>query len=285
MNRVEKRRTDRTEKWFDSLTEDKKKIIYNIVNDKIRSNSSMMITISDICMVGALDDVLELNLMQIQEVMSKNNFYMDDYVKYLEKEKTGGIKMIENEVIRNEVITRIKDFMTKKVEKAKALNKLKNEFNLPYAELSDLWLECKSSKYVKPYDQTSKTIDAMACGLIREPIVKNKHLSKVPASEVIIEPIKNSSLKVINTITEIQGEFGTYIKSNDGVKVGEMLYRNTEEVNNTKNIISSKYKTIMDEIQERIKDLQLALESNKELEIKENDRFAEIESVFLIGGL
>jgi GH35 family endo-1,4-beta-xylanase len=95
MSRAEKRRMDRTETWFNSLSDEKKKIITDIINEKINSNNNMMTAISDICTVSALDDVLDISISDIRKVIEKTKSYLVDYGEYLEREENGGINMIE----------------------------------------------------------------------------------------------------------------------------------------------------------------------------------------------
>ena len=107
MGRAEKRRMDRTEAWFNSLEEDKKQAIYEIINEKINSNNMIMNAISDTCTIGAVDDIFEPEISDINKVITKVKEYMVDYGDYLEKEKNGGIKMIENEELRKDIKVKI----------------------------------------------------------------------------------------------------------------------------------------------------------------------------------
>lgn len=280
MNRAEKRRIDRTEKWFDSLTEDKKQIIYGIINEKIDSNNNMMTAISDICTVCALDDILDIDISKIRDVISRIKFYLVDYGEYLEKEGNGGITMIESKEVRDKVKTKIREYIRGKMDKARGLKLLKREFNLPYGELSDLWIECKNGDYPKNTDKVPEHEEQNTESKSETAADQDKIISKEIEPEKIVGPEKKSSLRVIKVTTEVQGEYGTYIKSIDGVKIGNALYKNKDVVKREKDEVSIEYKTKLDAIKEKIEDLNKQFKELQDSGMKEIERFTEIESVF-----
>jgi uncharacterized protein YoxC len=284
MNRAEKRRMDRTEIWFNSLSEDKKKIITDTINDKINSNNNMMTAISDICTVGALDDVLDIDIATIRAVMSKTKSYLIEYGEYLEREENGGIDMIENQEIRSKVKDRIREFIKGKMDKARGLKLLKKEFNLPNAELSDLWLECKNVSCDRNMDKVPENTNDRPTD---EDVVKfgndvlGTNIATKEAENVEITQIeKKNSLKVIRVTTEVEGEYGTYIKTVDGVKINDRLYSDIDMVKKEKIKLAAEYNTKIDSVMEKIRALNAEMKEIQDIGMKEIERFTEIESVF-----
>lgn len=294
MNRAEKRHMDRLEIWFNSLSEDKKQKIYDIINERIDSNNNIMSTISDICTVSALDDVLNISISDIKNVISKSKSYMVDYGEYLEREKNGGIKMIENEELRKKVKVKISQYMNGKMDKAKGLKLLKREFNLPMAELSDLWLECKSGNegysksknmpdtkmdYIEPDEDNvvisinnikeDKDLTRQDITIINTPLYDNR---------IILKP--NSNLRIVSVTTQVEGLYGAYTRNIEGVRTGDKLYTDKDMVKNEKVAIITEYKSRKDDIRDKIKALNIELKDVEILEIKEIEMFAELESVF-----
>ena len=163
---------------------------------------------------------------------------------------------------------------------------LRNEFNLPFAELSDLWIECKevsNTKKVKvPKEMVAeesikpKEIEKRVSG---SEIKESTHIKVDPKSH-ITEPITKKSLRIINVTTEIEGEYGTYIKNKDGITIDGKLYSDKYMVKKTQQIASSAHNVKMNCIKERIKALEKELEKIRILEHNERDKFEEIESVF-----
>lgn len=296
MGRAEKRRMDRTEKWFNSLSEDKRQTIYDIINEKINSNNLIMNAISDTCIIGAVDDIFEPEISDINKVITKVKEYMIDYGDYLEREKNGGIKMIENEELRNDIKVRIKKYISGKIDKARGLKLLRNEFNLPFAELSDLWIECKevsnTKKVIVPKEMVAeknikpKEIEKKVSGLEVKEVEKDKikpvcNVGVVNMKSNDIEkPTTKNGLRIINITTEIEGKYGTYIKNKDGITIDGKLYSDKYMVKKTQQIASSAHNVKMNCIKERIKALEKELENIRTLEHNERDKFEEIESVF-----
>jgi hypothetical protein len=285
MNRAEKRHMDRMEAWFNSLSEDKKQKIYDIVNEKINSNNNMMSAISDICTIGALDDIMDVDIYQIKDIIAKTKDYMIEYGEYLEKNGDGGMKMIENVELRNEIKGKIRKFMKGKMDKARGLNLLKHEFNLPYAELSDLWLECKNESCVKSVDKDTTVenpinleikVDKEIVDSIKGINIKEKE----PEMAITTVPEKKISLKIVNIITEVEGEYGKYVKNSDGVRFGDKLYSDIDEVKKERTVLAAEYNNKMNGIKAKIAALNIELKEIQDLGMKEIEKFTEIESVF-----
>jgi hypothetical protein len=183
-----------------------------------------------------------------------------------------------SEELRNEIKGRIKKFMKGKMDKARGLKLLKNEYNLPFAELSDLWLECKNSDCAREIDKVPvnttplefyyKKIEDMGVAIV----------AKEP--EKIVAPDRKNSLKVVKVTTEVEGEYGIYIKNNDGVKINGQLYSDIDAVKKEKVTLAAEYNTKMDGIREKIKALNDELKAIQDAGMKEIEKFTEIESVF-----
>jgi hypothetical protein len=219
-----------------------------------------------------LDDILDVSISDIKNVIIKTKEYMVNYGEYLEKEKDGGIKMIENEQLRGLIKSKIRAFIKGKMDKARGLKMLKHEFNLPNAELSDLWLECKNEICVKSTDKIPGNED-----------IKYSISEEEKTTDQKVEPLKTEkkiSLKVIRVTTEVQGEYGTYVKNNDGVKIGDNLYSDLDAVKKEKIMMMNEFNTKMDNIKDRIRVLNDELKSIQDLGMKEIEKFTEIESVF-----
>ena len=129
--------------------------------------------------------------------------------------------------------------------------KLKKEYNLPAAELSELWIDCKveldqekKHKKVEKNIETEKALDKY----INEKI-EFKNPSDVKIGTVVSSYDTNdgfkieaepSRLQVIDDFNFIKGAFGYYHKSKDGIRFSEgdgllnkdIAYKNKDEVKN-----------------------------------------------------
>jgi seryl-tRNA synthetase len=91
---------------------------------------------------------------------------------------------------------------------------------------------------------------------------------------------KKNSLKVIRVTTEVEGEYGTYIKTVDGVKINDRLYSDIDMVKKEKIKLAAEYNTKIDSVMEKIRALNAEMKEIQDIGMKEIERFTEIESVF-----
>lgn len=276
MNRTEKRKTDRLETWFNSLSDDKKQFILGIIDERSSSNIDLMLNISDICTNGALDDVLDVDINDIKNVMEKMKEYLTDYGEYLEKEKNGGMKMIKDQELRGQIKVKIRQLILGKMPKSKGLKRLRNEFNVPYAELSDIWIECK--------DETNKN-DKTVIMKAKVDDIKSKDAS---IKDLIIEPktietkpSTNSKLKLICTVHQIQGKYGLYVVSKqNGLHVNDKAYDSITDMMEDRNNFDKEYAKRRDDLLKRIEELNNEINMINKAHETEMEKYDEIKEVF-----
>lgn len=269
MNRAEKRRIQRSgqkveqnltnsyEKnkiWFDKLPSDKRIFIENYVEHMLNVGNELFMDIFNKCVISSLDDNLDINISESKKIIDTSSRYVVDYKKYIENKGNEGLNMIENIQLRNEIKNRIQEYRANKVDRASGLKKLRNEFDIPFAELSDLWIECKSEKIPK-----KKIISGVS---------NPSNLEPKP-----IDTTSNDNLKIINVLKEVQGRHGTYIRSLDCVMINGVEYKDVDTVKKE----CKAQMDIMNKQIERLKDELKNLEHNTSVE---RDRYDELLMVF-----
>lgn len=318
MNRSEKRQIERAtqknnkqkikenavyKQWFEELPLGKKLYIGRFIEQKTIENDNLVVSILDSCFMASLDDNLEIDVLDMKKIITESNYYIADYKKYLESKGNEGFNMIENEELKGKAKDKIKDYMSGKMQKAKALKLLKNEFNLPFTELSNLWIEVKEEQRincVNPHT-AKKFINEVAadkeekevCEKLAENMKKvfpQKEAEKVIAEKINIGKIEDlttdntgiklNGLKVVNTIQEIQGKYGTYIKSSTGVRMGQKHYKDKLDVEEEINSLEGEYKARNIIIKEEIEKLNFELKEIEEKYTMESEKYAELENVF-----
>jgi hypothetical protein len=274
MERAEKRRLERerhkyekqnikediaNKQWYSSLPMNRKIFIGKFVERRTIENDNLVAAIMDKCILGSLDDNTSIDIRLMKKVLDDCNGYILDYKEYLDKNGEGGFDMIENDKLRNEVIKRIDECIENGITKIKCMAALKKEFNLPGAELSEMWVECEKSM--------SKLID-----------------EGLPSPEIITTGPNNSirdSLKVIDHLKIIKGEFGYYHVSNDGVRFSNDIKLVNDDVafKNKQRVIEEHYHAVND----INKDIMILEEKlvllNKDKDLI-NAKFAEFEQSF-----
>ena len=132
---------------------------------------------------------------------------------------------------------KIREYRKDKVLKATALRKLKKEFGVSDKVLDEFWIEVKQEK--KATSNTAKKEDK---------IIKTTKEKLIASEEVTVGKIKqslgeakgqaedsciNKDLKVLKMT--VKGKYGTYEKEGTKVKVGELEFKNEQDIENYKN--------------------------------------------------
>lgn len=131
---------------------------------------------------------------------------------------------------------KIRIYREQKVLKATALRKLKKEFGVSDKVLDEFWLEVKQEKKVA--NNTAKKEDK---------IIKTTKEKLIASEEITVGKIKqslgeakgqaedkyiNKDLKVLKMT--VKGKYGTYEKEGTKVKVGELEFKNEQDIENYK---------------------------------------------------
>ena len=131
---------------------------------------------------------------------------------------------------------KIREYRKDKVLKATALRKLKREFGVSEKVLDEFWIEVKQEE--KATNNTAK----------KEDRIKDEKEKLIASEEVTAGAIKqslgeakgqaedkyiNKDLKVLKMT--VKGKYGTYEKEGTKVKVGELEFKNEQDIENYKN--------------------------------------------------
>lgn len=131
---------------------------------------------------------------------------------------------------------KIRIYREQKVLKATALRKLKKEFGVSDKVLDEFWLEVKQEK--KAINNTAKKEDK---------VIKTTKEKLIASEEITVGKIKqslgeakgeaedkyiNKDLKVLKMT--VKGKYGTYEKEGTKVKVGELEFKNEQDIENYK---------------------------------------------------
>ena len=127
---------------------------------------------------------------------------------------------------------KIREYRKDKVLKATALKKLKREFNVSEKVLDEFWLEVKQEKKAtKKEDKIIKTTKEKLIAseeITAEVIKQSLGEAKGQAEDKYI----NKDLKVLKMT--VKGKYGTYEKEGTKVKVGDLEFKNEQDIENYK---------------------------------------------------
>lgn len=228
--------------WFSQLPVNRKIFIGKFIEKKTIQNDNLVAAIMDKCIMGAIDDNIDIDTTLMKKIIKESNDYIADYKEYLDKNGEDGFNMIDNTKVSKEIKGIMARDINEGLSKVKCMAKLKKLYSLPAAELSDLWVACNAE------------------------LDKEK---KKPESTH-----KENNLQVVKVTKEINGKFGLYKKSNDGVELDNgTKYSNKEEVIKEKEERALTYDKSIEELKKKIKDYEEDKNSYVE-------KYEELEQVF-----
>jgi hypothetical protein len=310
----EQKKISELQKWLKSWTPEQKRLFETVVENEIIKNDDITSIILDKCFMSAIDDNIEIDKTDLKKTVAEANEYMKEYKEFLDEYKEEGFNMCEDQEIIKKITERIKELRKEKVDKAKGLKILKKEFNLPNAELSDLWIQSKGNlsnshtpkKFIEEPEKQkflnevvaenegilNKEIPVNAVGEVKKVTVAE--IGDIPQKEIPVKEVveklgvvevefvnpNKSKLKVVNTITEIEGQFDRYLKSIEGVKTSQSLFKDIKELETYKESTKTENEKQKTELKEQIEELQDKLRKVNEDSIRENGFIEEVEEIF-----
>ena len=270
MERTEKRRLERERQkldkhnlnensvniqWYKQLPVSKKIFIGKFVEHESIKNDNMIASIMDKCILSSMDDNTDLNIVLMQKIIKEYNDYILDYKQFLDKYGDGGFNMIEDKHIRENVKIKMMASIKNGTTKVKCMAALKKEFNMPAAELSDMWVKCKE-------EYMADILDA----------VKN---IEVPKKSL------DSCLEIVETTKVIKGRFGYYHISKDGLRFStDIQLINDDIAYKTKDEVIDSWHDVSRDIENDITIMENKLESLKKDKDIAISKFKELEAAF-----
>lgn len=235
MNRQEKRRIQKLEQWVNSLSSDKQMIIEQTVSNRTEKRVWALNQAIDTSIAAALSDLHNLSIKEIEEVLKLTNSYLKDSEEFLRK--NGENWIMELKKIEPQIKKRIKELRKAGVLKSRGLVELKKEFDVPAKDLDNFWLEVKEEFNVEVSTNT-----------LNDPVkeAKGKKVEKIKIEEPKVEIKKENKLKVLKAT--IEGQYGTYEKEGTTVKIGDLVFRNEQDVEDYKHREMARFMAELTEI-------------------------------------
>lgn len=126
---------------------------------------------------------------------------------------------------------KIREYRKDKVLKATALRKLKREFGVSEKVLDEFWLEVKQEKKMPKKESVIKDTkekliasEEVTAGMVKQSLGETKGQAE--------DKYINKDLEVVKAT--IKGKYNTYEKEGTKVKVGELEFKNEQDIENYK---------------------------------------------------
>ena len=308
LNGINMKEDQNNKLWYSQLPVNRKIFIGKFVERRTIENDNLVAAIMDKCMISSMDDNTSIDIRLMKKVIDDCNGYILNYKEFLDKYGDGGFDMIENDKIRDKVIEKMKKEIEGGITKVKCMAWLKKEYKLPAAELSDMWVQCKIELDQNKYDgmimgntldkarehmleYVSKGESKLSCvGMIKNEFKFSlKEIEDLydqcikQAESVVTGPIDSirDGLKVIDQVKVIEGKYGCYYISREGLRFSndiklvneDIAYKTKEEVLKIKTNEMEIYNARINKINDELRIL------NEERELFMN-KFNELEAVF-----
>ena len=251
------------ELWEQSLEPDKLFLIAHAVKTEVSKLDELINTTLDNCYGAAIGDYTDLSIKEIQEIVKKAYEYMEDSKKFINE---SGLEWM-NKIVKVE--EDVKQFLRKEMEagivKSEAMIKAKKKFDIPAKDISNLWLIVKEEDYP---EKCINNGDNQAKGKIQnkakseEKEVKGKTIQedKKKSAEKMIDKQKEdvkTNLVEITEIRKFKGNFGEYEKSNVGVKTGDIIFKDADDIEDSKAEVEAEIKVMREDFEKAISQKRL----------------------------
>lgn len=238
MNRAERRNGQRLDeslmKWINKLSPDRFKLITEFINRKVDKQVWTLNQSLDTCIIAALYTDTTLAIEDVKEIMSIANKYMEGSEEFLIKhgeDWTMKLKEIEPK-IKEECLNLIEDDKSQ-AETIKALREIfigvpTKDLVIIYKNTKEEWCKPKITKDDSKSVQQANTGNKKQGNAIT-PKKENKRVQEQSNKQ-------NGEIKpkfeVVEQKITLKGQFGTYIKSKEGVQAGQEHFKDSTSVDN-----------------------------------------------------
>ncbi len=216
--------------WEKSLNQEQLLLLTYAIKSEVKKLDDLISSTLDSCYGAAIGDFTDLNIEHIQEIVKRAYDYMADSKEFI---KESGMDWM-NKIEKNE--ESVKQFLRKEMEagtlKSNAITKAKKKFNIPAKDISNLWLIIKEEDYPekcinfgnnkekgkilkKVYTEAEKVSNAITPKEVKKPVETNKKAIE-------------DTFKVISKEITLEGKFGIYKITKNGVQAGKEYFKDLE---------------------------------------------------------
>jgi hypothetical protein len=298
-------------KWFQNWTPSQLEFHKNMIAAIAKEADKETELIMDSCYIAAMIQELDISLEQCIDICRLADIHMNETRDFVNKEGERYFMKANNEELRNEIKIEIKTLIkeNRKINNLEIIRILQETYDFPKKDFQILIKESREELSNEALQEIEKDIQndeinselsdrekeielselpEYAIGEIKSSLYfEGEHGFEMPVkkqlADELLEGLKKMPSSVngleIESIT-IKGVHGRYFRVSEGVKIGDKLYKNIEEVNKEKKIV---YKSLNDEeikLKKRIEDLNNQLQNVETRRQERNEMYAEIEAVF-----
>lgn len=292
---------NKLEEWFEKLPLDKHMFIAQHVKKKIDKIQKDTESILDSCYISAMIELFDMNLDDCIKIAEKANENMDITLKVLNKEGEKYYMKVNNEELRSEIKVEIKALVkeNRKINNLEIIRILEETYDFPKKDFQILIKESREELGKEALQEIEKDIEKeVNIEVFKDGVKVNGGEFVVVSEKEVANPkyvgvdltIKNKdsnslaiqypkNLKIKSM--EVEGADGRiYLKSSEGVKLGDKVYKDITEVAEEKEAVERRIEAKKEDIRKQIEKLSKELGDIMVNIQKELEKYAEIELVF-----
>ena len=283
------------QKWFDSWSPQQMSFHKELVHKIVKESEERTELILDSCYIGAMLQYTEIELSQCIEISKLANENMEETSQYLNKERKY-YNMINDEKLRSKIREEAKIMQSKGIKIAPGIKELRKTYDFPQKDIHIIWAEGKEEiaadqelkeiikKHIPkeqiPYVVTEKEIEEAKEW--DNKVLNNKHelvpikrgLTITSTGITANGSLKESKLKILEQT--IKGEYGTYIKSSEGVKTEKISVKDIKDLETYKNMVEADYNKGREELNKKLREIQAEIVN---LDMRADKNFSIIEEI------
>lgn len=293
MNRAERRRVERETKeqtenhksmmeWFSNWTPQQREFHKNMVSAMLDEVNEITEKVLDECYVAAIVDKLDLSLEQCEDVAKQANEYMIEVKKIIDEKKEGYFIMVKDEKLRSEIKEEAKIIIKEntKINNLRVIDALKENYDLPAKDFQIIIKEARQELEAEKLNELEALITEESKIEVVKATVKEVQGAELKEEITLDAPgVKTLNGLEIEAI-KVKGKCGRYEKSQEGVKTGDKIYKDIEELEKEKIDFLRRTESKEEEIKKTIEGLQKNLEERNKMKLDKIEEFAEISAVF-----
>ncbi len=310
MLREQAREETKMQKWFNNFNPQQARFHKELVRKIVQDTQDKTEVILDSCYIGAILQHTEMELSECIKIAKLANTNMEETSKYLREEKEY-YNMINDEKLRGKIREEAKELQTQGMKIAAGIKELRKVYNFPQKDIHIIWAEgreelkaekevieeteepikikgkitnVKKTEEEIPYAVTEKEIEGNKNTIVHE-VESQGTKSKIEFKDngdIKLTVETKSKLKILEQT--IKGEFGTYVKSAEGVKLGigleDKLYKDISEVKEERDKTNVEIKEKKEYLYAQLDVIKNKISNLEKFEESENSWLEEIEAVF-----
>lgn len=216
--------------WEKSLNQEQLLLLTYAIKSEVKKLDDLISSTLDNCYGAAIGDFTDLNIEQIQEIVKRAYEYMEDSKNFIKESGMDWMNKIEKVEKSVEQFLRVE--MAAGTLKSNAITKAKKKFDIPAKDISNLWLLIKEEDYPEKCINFGNNKEKGK--ILKKAYTEVENVSNTITPKEVEKPVETNkkaiedTFKVISKEITLEGKFGIYKITKNGVQAGKEYFQDAE---------------------------------------------------------